>query len=322
MTNLPRVPNLDIESLKTFFTVAKCRSFSEAAEELHKTPAAISYRIKTLEDQLGLALFARTTRTVDLLPAGEHLLEYVSKIYSLLQDLPRELQQLSQGVEQEFTIVVNNLLISNEGISDLMAYLTQKFPCTHFRITRAVYNGVWDQLIGNRADFAIGVPSWHSISNDFDTRPIGEIRWVFVCAPHHPLAHNVGGEPISDDELRGYLAVNVEDTSLELRKRTAWLLTGQKECLVPTLHAKLNCHLRGVGVGFLPERLARPYINRGELVVKEVVNARTPSPMAIAWRKDSLGAVHSALVQLLTKSEKPEPLARFFDMLNQSYHQQ
>ncbi len=64
---------LALDNLRTFSTVARCLSFSAAADELHLTQSAISRRIQTLEDELGVPLFARDTRTVTLTQAGEQM---------------------------------------------------------------------------------------------------------------------------------------------------------------------------------------------------------------------------------------------------------
>lgn len=61
---------LDPETLRTFVSVAESGSFSRAAEKLYKTTATISYRIKLLEDNTGVALFSRTTRSVLLTRPG------------------------------------------------------------------------------------------------------------------------------------------------------------------------------------------------------------------------------------------------------------
>ncbi len=63
----------DPETLRTFIAVAETGSFSKAADRC-KTTATISYRIKLLEENTGVALFFRTTRSVTLTAAGEHLL--------------------------------------------------------------------------------------------------------------------------------------------------------------------------------------------------------------------------------------------------------
>ncbi len=294
MTNFPKIPNFDMEGLKTFFTVAQCKSFSEAAERLHKTPATISYRIKALEDQIGTKLFSRSTRTVELLPAGEHLLEFAKQIYGILQEIPKSLQQLSLGTEPEFRLVINNLLCDDVAIARLLSELDRRFPYTHFNVERSVYMGVWDKMLSKRADFAIGVPSWHPISHDFETSPIGQIDWVFVCAPEHPLMQKKV-EPLPNDELLNYVAINVEDTSVMLHKRVGWLLQGQREIVVPTMMVKLHCHLEGVGVGFLPRTLAQPYLNTGRLVERKVKVPRSPSPMGIAWPRNANGQINQFL---------------------------
>lgn len=288
--------NIDAESLHTFVSVAKLRSFSAAAELLHKTTSAISYRIKSLEDSVGTPLFQRTTRSVTLTASGEILLEKASRIFEWLESLPEELKQLSDGIEPHFTLVVNNLLYDAAAIASLLAHLAGRFPHAGFEVRRAVYMGVWDEVISNGAQMALGVPGFHTINDDFVTEPLGVINWIFVVAPDHPLASATA--PLSDDVLRRYPAVNVRDTSHRLTKRTAWRLSGQKEILVPDLNAKIACHQRGLAVGFLPGPIARELIRTHQLVQRPVEAGRSPSPLAIAWRRKAAGKITAHLREL------------------------
>lgn len=66
--------SLDLESLRCFTAAAELLSFRAAARRVALSPAAFSDRIRKLEDQLGVALFARSTRSVALTPAGMRLL--------------------------------------------------------------------------------------------------------------------------------------------------------------------------------------------------------------------------------------------------------
>src|SRR5215470_3020222 len=66
-------------AMKSFEAAARLLSFSRAADELGVTPAAISYRVRDLEDQLGVQLFQRTSRVVELTDAGRQLLTGVSE---------------------------------------------------------------------------------------------------------------------------------------------------------------------------------------------------------------------------------------------------
>jgi DNA-binding transcriptional LysR family regulator len=65
---------LDLTSLYCFVTAARLASFRSAARACHLSPSAFGERIRRLEETLEVNLFARTTRTVKLTPAGEHLL--------------------------------------------------------------------------------------------------------------------------------------------------------------------------------------------------------------------------------------------------------
>ena len=140
-----RARRLDPEALKTFMEVARQGSFSAAAERLNKTPAAISYRIRALEDNMGTPLFERTIRSVTLTPAGELLLERATQIFEWMQHLPEELQQVNDGVEPRFHLVINNLLFNAEAVGRLLATLSRSFSHTAFRVRRAVYMGVGDE---------------------------------------------------------------------------------------------------------------------------------------------------------------------------------
>ncbi len=287
---------LDAEALHTFVTVAQLRSFSAAADALHKTTSAISYRIKALEDSVGTPLFQRTTRSVALTPSGEVLLEKASQFFEWLQMLPEELKQVSDGIEPHFTLVINNLLYDAGAIAALLAHLVERFPHAAFDVRRAVYMGVWDELINNGGQMALGVPGFHTINDDFVTEPLGVVNWVFVVAPRHPLA--AAAEPLSNDMLRRYPAVNVRDTSHRLTKRTAWKLSGQKEFLVPDLEAKIACHRCGLAVGFLPRPVARELTRLQQLVERAVAAGRSPSPLALAWRRQGAGKITAHLREL------------------------
>jgi LysR family transcriptional activator of the allD operon len=123
---------LDPETLRTFVSVAETGSFSRAAEKLYKTTATISYRIKLLEDNTGVALFSRTTRSVLLTPAGMHLLAQAREWLGWIDSMPGELQQINDGVERQVNIVVNNLMYDPQAIARLLAWLTQRYPLRNF----------------------------------------------------------------------------------------------------------------------------------------------------------------------------------------------
>ncbi|MFA7269216.1 MAG: transcriptional regulator GcvA [Sterolibacterium sp.] len=73
-----------LNALRAFESAARHLSFRKAAEELHVTPAAISHQIKLLEDQLGIQLFRRLTRAVELTEVGSSFLPKLSEAFETM----------------------------------------------------------------------------------------------------------------------------------------------------------------------------------------------------------------------------------------------
>jgi DNA-binding transcriptional LysR family regulator len=113
--------------------------------------------------------------------------------------------------------------------------------------------------------------------------PLGQLPFVFAVAPHHPLAR--APQPLSDELIRQHRAVAVADSTPQGRGLTIGLLAGQDVFTVSGMPAKLQAQLRGLGGGFLPEPLARPYLEAGRLVALEVERPPRITSVGYAWRR-------------------------------------
>src|SRR5439155_18956260 len=92
MNNARQRP-LSVGNLRAFEAVARRLNFSEAADELHLTQSAVSRQIKSLEDELGSALFSRGTRHVELTTDGSTLLRAVAPWLGRLDASVRQIRQ-------------------------------------------------------------------------------------------------------------------------------------------------------------------------------------------------------------------------------------
>lgn len=92
------IPPVELTHLRYFFCAAAARSFSRGAVDAHVSPAAVSKAIKKLEDELGVPLFVRTTRTVSLNEAGILLFERAKKIFAEVDSLKDDIAELGEGL--------------------------------------------------------------------------------------------------------------------------------------------------------------------------------------------------------------------------------
>lgn len=84
-------------ALRTFEAAARHLNFTRAAEEVGLTPAAVSYQIKEMEDQLGLVLFTRSSRAIQLTPAGAVLSEAAAGALGSLQEAVSRARRMVRG---------------------------------------------------------------------------------------------------------------------------------------------------------------------------------------------------------------------------------
>lgn len=92
-----------IRGLRSFCVASKCLSFKHAAAQLFLTPSAVSHQIKQLETQLGIVLFNRGTRTIELTSAGK---QFYQSIQPLINQLESTIDEFTQK-QQNQTIVIS-----------------------------------------------------------------------------------------------------------------------------------------------------------------------------------------------------------------------
>ncbi|MET3108506.1 DNA-binding transcriptional LysR family regulator [Oxalobacteraceae bacterium GrIS 2.11] len=276
------------DSLALLQTIAEAGSFAAAARASGMVPSALTYRVRQIEDALDVLLFDRSSRQARLTVAGHELLREGARLLADVDAVANRVKRVATGWEPTFTIAIDSIIHRTVVLEMCEAFFALN-PPTRVRLRAETLSGTLEALVSGQADLAIGVTQESASSAGFQVRPLGNSRFVFAVAPHHPLAGEV--EPLSDELLRQHRAVAVADSALRGDGITYGLLGGQDVFTVPNMQAKLEAQLRGIGSGFLPEFLASPYIKTGRLVQKRVERAERVILVSYAWRKalDSSG---------------------------------
>ena len=263
-------------------------SFAAAARQLGLVPSAVTYRIRQLEDALDVLLFDRSSRQARLTAAGSELLSAAQQLLQDIDAIANRVKRVATGWEAEFTIAVDTSL-SGSTVMELSDAFYALQPTTRLRLREEALAGTLEAVTSGRADLALGVVVEPGTTAGINSHELGDLLFVYAVSPNHPLAQVP--EPIGDDVLIKHRVVAVSDSAQQRSMAlTLGLLTGQDVFTVPTMRAKLDAQLRGLGGGFLPEPLARPYIESGRLVMREIQRApRRTIRLSYAWRNTGTG---------------------------------
>ncbi len=273
-------------ALSLLQSVADAGSFAAAARELGLVPSAVTYRVRQIEDALDVLLFDRASRQAQLTEAGAELLREGARLLQEIDAVSNRVRRVATGWEPQFTVAVDSV-VSLSTVMDLVQSFYQQAPPTRLRLRNETLSGTLEALTSGQADLALGIPVDPGTAAGMQSRLIGELAFVYAVAPHHPLAS--ASEPLTDDILNQHRAVAAADSIQRGAGLTFGLLAGQDVLTVPTMHAKLEAQLRGLGGGFVPEPMARPHVASGRLVIKQVVRPDRTARMHYAWRSPRLG---------------------------------
>ena len=298
------------DALAMLQTIAQAGSFAGAARDLGLVPSALTYRVRQIEDALDVLLFDRSSRQARLTEAGTELLREGARLLVEIDAVANRVKRVATGWEPQLTIALDSV-ISRPTVMELCEGFFALDPPTRIKLRDEALSGTLLALATGQADLAIGVvlePGYGAGSSagssaGIQGKLLGTLSFVYAVAPHHPLA--AAPEPLSDALIQQHRAVAVADSVQRGSGVTLGLLSGQDVFTVATMQAKLDAQLRGLGSGFVPESMARPFVETGRLVVKKVERPESVIRVSYAWRLAAKATQGRALQWWLNQLESP-----------------
>jgi DNA-binding transcriptional LysR family regulator len=297
--------SLSLDTIALLELIESRGSFSAAATVLNKAPSAITYQLRQLEESLDVLIYDRSGHKAKLTPAGRTLLEEGRRLLEISDHVEKRVKAVASGWEAELKIVLDPIIPFEVMMPWIQAFDELKSP-TRLRVISEVLSGAWEALSSGRADLLIGSRLNHqafATSAGLHVHNIGECEFVFAIAPKHPLATRP--EPLKLEQITQHRAVAVGDTSRTFKPFTIGLQTGQDVLTVPTLQAKIQAQIAGLGCGWLPWHLAKPWVEAGQLLIKKTQEqSDRTNPICFAHQRSSAGkslrwwTSHLAQIQL------------------------
>jgi DNA-binding transcriptional LysR family regulator len=252
-----------LDDLRALIAVARERSFTKAAAKLGVSQSALSQTIRELESRLGVRLLTRTTRSVSPTEAGERLLQTVVPRF---EEIDAELAAIRELREKPAGTI---RITATEHAADAillpkLAKLLRAYP--EIKVEIIIDYGLTD-IVTQRVD--AGVRSGEQVAKDMIAVRIGpDMRMAVVGAPSY---FKTRPEPKKPQDLMqhncitlrlphgGLYAWEFEKSRRELRVHVDGQLTYN------TTAQELNAALAGLGLAYLPEDMAQPYVAKRRL---------------------------------------------------------
>jgi DNA-binding transcriptional LysR family regulator len=296
---------MDLAQLEVFLAVAREGKFSRAADKLYRTQSAVSQTIRKLEDEVGEALFDRSSRNGLLTDAGRVLQEYAERMVNLRNDAQQALVEVRQLQKGKLVIAANEFTALY--LLPVLAKFRRLHPMIKITVQRSLGSHIPDDVLRHNCE--LGVLTYDPQDSQLCSVVVYMDELIFVVPPSHPLAST---GPISIRQLGAESFVAHIVTS-PYREKVIQAFKRHKTPLhmdveLPTLQAIKRFVIMGNGVALVPEISVENELSRGELVRIPVRELQLHRRLRLIYRK-SASLSHAAraflkVAEALTMEQK------------------
>jgi len=300
---------ININHLRTFITVVETGGVSAAARKIALTQQGVLFQIQKLEDDLGLALFERRGRTLELTGAGRQILVPARDLVMQHSSMEEKILSRIDGLKREI-IIAAGPVTSDYILPYFISAFKKEHPEVDIRIdpseTFSIIKGVLDHT------FDIGF-----IGAPVKNSRLEILEWIkeeilFIVPPRHPFAKR---DTIKARELAGQNFIfRKHFTGLQLFLENCFKEIGLKGILTPSLEVPTTTSIltsvqADLGVSFLSKWVAKQAIELGEVVAVPIEDISLVRSLYIIAKKNKrkIPAVKHLLDNLLQNKNQEKP---------------
>jgi DNA-binding transcriptional LysR family regulator len=287
---------IDFESYKVFYYVAKLSNMTLAAKKLFISQPAVSQSIKQLEEKLGTSLFVRTPKGMKLTPEGEVLYTYIAKGVEQFLLGEKKLQDLLQLEGGEIRIGASDMTLQFFLLQHLESF-HKLYPHVKIVVTNAPTPDTLAFLQDGRIDFGI-VTSPVEASKEFVTTKVVEIEDIFIAGDRFSY---LKGEVLPLSALESLPIICLEENTStrkyvdDFLKKHHILLSPEFE--IATSDLIVQFAKRNLGIGCVVSRFAKKHMEENKLFQLHFEEKLPPRHICIVQKRG--GALSQAATKLL-----------------------
>ncbi len=176
---------VDYLGLEAFVAIADYGSFQRAAEAMNLSQAALSHRLRKIEEDIGSALLTRSSREVSLTAIGQGLLPEARSLLSALQDIYESVRVGAQRQARQLAFACLPS-IANVILPSVLRDMVQKAPDMSFELLDIPVDRISEAVRGGTAEFGVTIVS--AELSDLRMRPLVDEEYHLFVRDDHPLA--------------------------------------------------------------------------------------------------------------------------------------
>ncbi len=276
-------PDLTARQLQTILALAEYGSFIAAASLLKTSQPAVTRTVKHVEDVLGIKLFDRSTRSVQITAAGKEFAAVAARMLNDLKITLRSMRELSD--QRRGQIIISSIMsVANGKLPHLVSAYRINYPGVELHVRDGVHGAVIEDVRSGAADF--GITYLDDLPDPFQSTRIGSEGFAVVLPRKHALARK---ESLALSELRDLPMVSLPSDS-----RTRRVIDGAASSVGLTLNhvvtvsqfaTMLGFVRAGVGVAIAPKSGVVSFLGR-ELVAIPVRGRPMSRDLGIVTLRD------------------------------------
>jgi DNA-binding transcriptional LysR family regulator len=178
---------MDIRQLRYFITVAEHLNFTKAANQLYVAQSAISHQIADLEEQLGVKLFIRNKRSVQLTPAGSVFLKEAIEIVEKTTGAIEKAKQTDAGIIGSLSIGFLTVHVRS-FLPEVIKQFRELYPKIELHLNHFPSKMLKESLEEGELDLAFTLPAGLHRIEEIETLTVAREPYCIVMHKNHPLS--------------------------------------------------------------------------------------------------------------------------------------
>lgn len=301
---------MQLRQLEYFIAVSEHLNFTKAAKQFYISQTAVTLQIKSLEEELGVKLFQRTNRKVELTPAGKTFLDDAKAIIRRARDAAERARNADTGLTGHL-----NLGYIKGYEKTFLPDVLSEFHTTYPNISLSLYRDnvaeLYNGIFGGNLDLIFNILYSFDALDDMKEMEfvvLKEYPLLAVMPVAHPLSHRTS---IRREELKGYPLVDIKKNENKYGEVKTITNAFAKAGFLPDvqyvsddIETSILAVAAGLGYALLPSYITDNIAIREKVTIVPIEGEERQIPVIAAWNRENANPARERFLEIVRQASQ------------------